>query len=34
LIVDDGGLDAFEKHIGPAESIEEEWYGDLSELRR
>jgi len=34
LIADGGGLPVFEKHIGPIESIESQWYGHLAELQK
>jgi protein-S-isoprenylcysteine O-methyltransferase Ste14 len=34
LIADGGGLPAFEKHIGPIERIERQWYGQLAELQK
>jgi hypothetical protein len=34
LIAEGGVLPAFEKHIGPVEAIEREWYAYLPELQR
>ena len=34
LIADGGGLSAFEKDIGPIETLERQWYGYLAELQR
>jgi protein-S-isoprenylcysteine O-methyltransferase Ste14 len=34
LIADGGALPAFEKHIGPIETIERQWYGHLAELQK
>jgi hypothetical protein len=34
LAADGGGLDAFEKDIGPIDSVEKEWYAYLPELLR
>jgi len=33
-IAEGGGLAAFEKHIGPVENVEKQWYGYLAELQR
>jgi len=34
LIADGGGLPAFEKHIGPLESVESQWYTYLADLQK
>ena len=34
LIADGGGLSAFEKDIGPIETLERQWYGYLAELQK
>ena len=34
-MVDDGGdLDSFEKHLGPVDDIQDQWYEYLKGLRR
>lgn len=34
LLADGGSAAAFEKHIGPIETVESQWYGYLADLRR
>jgi hypothetical protein len=34
LITEGGGLPAFEKHVGPIETVESQWYGHLADLQK